>query len=652
MLVVLGLLVSASSFSQVNQQWARRYNNLDGGYKSDFAQAIAVDASGNVYVTGVSESSETGNDYGTVKYDAAGNQVWTRRYSGPLNRSDEARDVAVDASGNVYVTGSSDDETNESNFDDHDVTTVKYDSAGNQIWVRRYDAAENDVEGGEGGNAVAVDAAGNVYVAGYSSGGFDTYVVVKYDAAGNELWARNYNAGNGDAIATALVVDASGNVHVTGQSATEGYTETQYSTIKYKTDGTQLWARSYSNADKDPAQAYALAVDASGNVYVTGDIGTVKYNAAGTRLWAASSAGEDVAVDASGNVYVVGSGGTIKYNAAGTELWRKFVRSLARSLVALDGLGNVYVAESNPNGGGSDPDITDFDLATRKYNASGTQLWVQYYNGPSDSYDAAAGLVVDASGNVYVTGYSEDAETGYDYITVKYSQTGLPQAVSSFTLINADNNNDIGELKDGDTIRFTEAAPRITMRANTNPGVVGSVLFRLDGPIRRRHLENNAVYSLFANKKTNYFGKVFPTGNYMLTATPFSAAKARGSQGTSLIIRFNIINTQAGNTTAVTSHTSFDTSISEGKNSGSLAVVPNPFSSRAMIRFTVPGSGYATVEVCNAAGVVVERLYQAWAEGGKTYQVPLERKQLKAGVYLLKVVGNSHAQSSKLVLMQ
>ena len=85
------------------QQWVARY---DGPASSDdWATALAVDGSGNVYVTGYSAGSGTGYDYATVKYNAGGVQQWVARYDGPASGDDLATALAVDGSGNVYVTG-------------------------------------------------------------------------------------------------------------------------------------------------------------------------------------------------------------------------------------------------------------------------------------------------------------------------------------------------------------------------------------------------------------------------------------------------------------------------------------------------------------------------------------------------------------------
>ena len=100
--------------------WTNRYDGP--GNDQDIAKAVAVDANGNVFVTGSSYGSGDNHwDYATIAYSGAGLPLWTNRYNGPANGDDAACAVAVDASGNVFVTGSS-----RGSLDDFDFVTVKY----------------------------------------------------------------------------------------------------------------------------------------------------------------------------------------------------------------------------------------------------------------------------------------------------------------------------------------------------------------------------------------------------------------------------------------------------------------------------------------------------------------------------------------------
>jgi uncharacterized delta-60 repeat protein len=438
-------LKAISPSGGVQEEWIARYN---GGNGFDVAYGMAVDGSGNAYVTGASVSPGTCNfycdDYATVKYNASGTQQWVARYNGPGNDDDHAVAIAVDGSGNVYVTGASIGTA----WPDYDYATVKYDSSGQEQWVARYNGPGNDFDFA---TAIAVDASGNVYVTGASEGSgtgpFD-YATIKYDASGNQLWVARYNGpGNDDDEAYAIAVDASGNVYVTGYSSGSG-TGNDYATIKYNSAGQEQWVARYNGPSNSNDYANAMAVDVSGNVYVTGfsdgsgtgfDYATVKYDSSGQEQWVAryNGPGNDddepsaIAVDSSGNVHVTGySTGsdsfydytTIKYNGSGTEEWVARYNGEANLLdiayaIALDASGNVYVTGWSVGQG------TGYDYATVKYDSSGQEQWVARYDGPGSDDDQAYAIAVDPSANVYVTGYAIDAEGVSNYTTIKYSQS-------------------------------------------------------------------------------------------------------------------------------------------------------------------------------------------------------------------------------------
>jgi hypothetical protein len=233
--------------------WSRTYNgclvsdNIGG---IDWAQAVAVDSSGNVYVTGGSEGEgANGMDYATVKYDSRGNQAWVARYNGPASGYDQALAMAVDSSGNVYVTGQS--LGTDQGFD---YATVKYNSSGVAQWVARYDRYNGPTEtyDSDVATAIAVDGQGNVYVTGRSLGAliyidYADYATVKYDANGVQRWVATYDGAGGSDIAEAIALDGQGNVYVCGSS--DGATdEWDYAVVKYRDNGDtadQVWVARY-----------------------------------------------------------------------------------------------------------------------------------------------------------------------------------------------------------------------------------------------------------------------------------------------------------------------------------------------------------------------------------------------------------------------
>src|SRR4030095_9485261 len=251
-----------------------------------------------------------------------------------------------------------------------------------QQWIQRFNGPGNynDV-----GYAMTLDANGNIYVTGTISALIGTDIgVIKYNSAGTQLWQQTFSGGNHDA-AFAIVVDQAGNVYIAGTSL--GGNGDDYVTAKYNSSGTLQWAQFYEGPGFDADDATSLAVDASGNVYVTG-----------------YSSSENLDFDYA----------TIKYNSAGAEQWvRRFDfgngEDVASSLV-LDGSGNIYVTGRS-----------NYDYTTIKYNPAGIQQWIQTYDGPANGADHASFIKIDGSNNLYVSGVSTGIGTAYDYTTVKYN---------------------------------------------------------------------------------------------------------------------------------------------------------------------------------------------------------------------------------------
>src|SRR5205085_2866670 len=197
--------------------WLRQFGSdfQGSGQGPDPARAVAAD--GSVYVAGdlpralPGQTSAGGIDAYVRKYDAAGNELWTRQFG--TGGADCVGAVAVDASG-VYVAGYTHGTLpGQSSAGDEDAFVRKYDAAGNELWTRQFGAF-----GTERAFGVAADGSG-VYVAGVTAGtpplpgqtslGFADAFVRKYDAAGNELWTRQFGAAGPD-IANGIAVVASG----------------------------------------------------------------------------------------------------------------------------------------------------------------------------------------------------------------------------------------------------------------------------------------------------------------------------------------------------------------------------------------------------------------------------------------------------------
>ncbi len=426
--------------------WVQRYNGR--GESDDHAKAIAKDSSGHVIVAGNSDSGFTDNDWVIFKYSGAGVALWTNRYDSPGNGDDQAVAVVVDGSGNVFVAGFS--TGGSSGF-----STIKYSGTGMPLWTNRYPGNDDDRLTG-----AAVDSAGNVFV----TGTIDLdYVTIAYSGAGAPLWTNRYDAGYGfyDSAA-AIAVDGSGKVFVTGESEDDGASY-EFATVAYSGAGVPLWTNRYNGPDE--SHATAVAVDTNGNVFVTGAsreaggyaYATIAYSGQGVPLWTNRYKGLDyvahddtddtpraLAVDSSGNVFVTGSSVvfasieydpesgydyvynadyvTIKYSGAGVALWTNRYNwaghydDKARA-IALDSGGNVLVTGSSADG------CCAWDYATIKYSNDGVPLWTNRY-GAVNLSDEAAAVAVDNNGTVFVTGSSRGNGASVDYATLAYSSGG------------------------------------------------------------------------------------------------------------------------------------------------------------------------------------------------------------------------------------
>jgi len=432
-------VVISSLFAQVNTAWVRRYNGSGNGYDGtfDYGPCMTIDNSGNIYVTGTSNVTGEGPNYILIKYDANGNQLWTSSYNGPANGQDAAWAVTTDASGNVYIVGSSQG----IGSDSADYAVIKYNSAGDTQWVRRYNGPGNSIDFAR---QIWVDLTGNVFVTGYSigSGTGQDYATIKYNSSGVEQWVARYDRFNLNDRAFALGVDNSGNVYVGGNGDSINH---DFKLIKYDSLGNQVWIRTYNGPANEKDEILALVLDEDGNIYVSGnsqgtdnfDIMTIKYDTAGTVLWEhrydyANDYEKVTAmtIDDLGYIYVVAKSigfGTdwdyilLKYNPnLGDTVWTRRYNGPANGddgayWVTVDQLGNSYIT------GGSIGTGSGFDYATVKYNSAGDEQWVIRYNGTANDTDRAYCVAVDNSGNVYVTGESYGGASNFDIVTIKYT---------------------------------------------------------------------------------------------------------------------------------------------------------------------------------------------------------------------------------------
>jgi hypothetical protein len=226
---------------------------------------MALDASGNIVVVGETFviDSVSGYDYITIKYASNGGTLWTRRYDAGVGDWDLGRGVATDSIGNIYVTGRSD-----STGTGADALTLKYDPNGNLLWTARWNSPTN---GGDTGEDIAVDRSGNVYVTGISQG--INYAVHKYSNNGEHLWTQVYQGGGSlfSVIFPRIAIDTAEQVYATVRIP-ECQFYSDFGVVKYDQNGNQVWLARYERLCGSE-DAYGLALDRGGNVYLTGFLG-------------------------------------------------------------------------------------------------------------------------------------------------------------------------------------------------------------------------------------------------------------------------------------------------------------------------------------------------------------------------------------------
>ena len=421
-----------------------------GGSDVDLSYSVAVDSSGNAYVTGTAGSTDfpTVNPIqGTKAYDwdvmvakinAAGTAIVYSTYIGGNGFNEYGLAIAVDPSGNAYVSGG----TNSTDFPGvtggsiqstyggtgayRDAFALKINAAGSAILWATYLGGSGD----ELGYGIAADSSGNAYVTGYTDsaslpwiggsaiqptyGGNTDGFVIKIDSSGANVWATYLGTSDGDSL-NEVLVDGSGNVWVggsTGSSSWPGVTggslQPTYAgngdavITEINSAGTAISYATYlGGSDSDDLRG--LAFDSSGNVYVCGTTLSTSFPGVTGSSIQPSNAGDH-------DIYVA------KLNSTATSItWATFIGGSDYDIstgLGVDSSGNVYISGSSLStdfplssaiqstfGGG------DADAIAAKINAAGTAVVWSTYLGGSDS-DQSFGAAVDGSGNFYIAGFT------------------------------------------------------------------------------------------------------------------------------------------------------------------------------------------------------------------------------------------------------
>lgn len=534
-----------------------------GGGGGDVGQSVAVDATGNVYsignFTGTVDFDPGAGIHNLVsagfsdvyfsKLDATGRLVWAKSIGGINGDYGEA--ITVDASGNVYITGifwgmaDLDPGPGTLNFTSvgyFDTFIIKLNASGNLLWAKSLNS-----NSGIQALAMAVDASGNVYTTGIMNGTVDfdpgpgaynltgagggDIFVCKLDALGNFGWAKSIDGAGGD-TGTALAVDAAGNVYTTGYfqgtvdfdpgAGVQNLTSVDDRDIfisKLDASGNYMWAKSLGGGNYDVG--YGIAVDGSGNVYTTGFFqGTADFDPGPGTQNLVSSGLADIFIsklDATGNfVWAKKMGGTGSDDGYG---------------ITLDASGNVYVTGFFEGTADFDPDVSNYnlvsnggyDIFTTKINSSGSMVWARNIGGVG--YDYGKSIAVDASGFVYLTGYFKetvDFDPGtntenlvsagdFDSYIIKFSPT------ANLTII-----------ADAQTKVYGSADPQLTWQVSGF--AYGENASSITGNLTRAAGENSGTYAIGLGSLSVPAGYTITYGSSDLTIIPATLAISANTQ--------------------------------------------------------------------------------------------------------------------------
>jgi uncharacterized delta-60 repeat protein len=384
---------------QLAPEWSTTYNGQ--GDFSDVFNCVVADGLGNYYLGGATQQEGHNSDYLIVKKDSENNVIWSRIYNAPGNGPDEVKDIVRLPDGKIVVTGYG------NNLEvGNDFWTMCFSSDGDSLWSNLYnDPSFNQYDEAE---ALDFDSAGNIYITGESDSDVTGLVnkdalTIKLSSSGQVLWAKRYDGtGSGLDRGEDIAVSSNDEIFITGR--TDNGNDDDYLTIKYTSAGVESWVELVDNGGTD--RATAIGADNSDNIYVTGrrnngnddDFYTVKYDSNGNQVltkqfdFVDDDRAEAIAVNSDGSFVVTGRSDV---NANATINW------------------NYY---------------------TVSYSSTGTQLWANTYNGPSNGDDVPTAVAIDNAGNIAVTGYS-DVDPGTtvvaDISTVLYNSGGVQTWSSS-----------------------------------------------------------------------------------------------------------------------------------------------------------------------------------------------------------------------------
>lgn len=264
--------------AKYNPSGIKQWTRLLGTTLDDHAYGVTTDISGNIYITGGSQGNLDGKpnlQYGVMdifltKYTATGTRQWTTLLGSP--NEDVAHDITSDSTGNIYITGYTQSSSFNSDSFTRQIFVVKFDGSINSTWTQFHDSDLGFSET-ESAFGITTDSDNNIYVAGSFAIGGSIMFLLKYNDSGVQQWVRTLNSDIGVADdAFDVSTDSNNNVYITGRSY-GSYGDTPNDSeqnslifIKYNSGGDTIWL-----TQEGQAIGYGLVTDSNDNIYITGE---------------------------------------------------------------------------------------------------------------------------------------------------------------------------------------------------------------------------------------------------------------------------------------------------------------------------------------------------------------------------------------------
>ncbi len=538
------LLIFNSAMAQYDLQWYSIYDNPHPSY-NDYAVDLVEDISGNIYVTGTSFQIDLDDwryDFATIKYNSNGDSLWVRRYDSSIGNESEDQAVAIgiDKHNNIYVSGNSWSPRLR-------VTIIKYDVNGNELWIRIYSDSllsqrimVNDME---------IDNEGNVFLVCSDYVNPKGSEIVKYNSNGEIEWIGKYLRGPNDVNGLiSMDIDNLGNIYAAGYAKDSGSASSDFLTVKFNQQGVLQWSTITDQTAGD--RAHDVKADNSGNVFAAGysknqnnlyDFKILKFNSYGEKQWVSSYAGRSE-----------------------IDLFGDYER---KKMIETDNNGNIYTDFISYSSGNN-------DIATAKFNSSGDLVWVNLYD--IGGTDITSDIKIDNSNNIFVTGFYQYALSPNSFAILKYDSSGNLQKV----------------IKNGN--QFANVFSPVAMTVNKN-------------------------------------GDITATGSCLQSGNPYATDYFTVRYSSSIGIN-EISNATPSNYKLYQNY-------------------PNPFNPVTIINYELRITGLVQIQVFDVLGNEVFSLVNKNQKAG-SYQVEFNGSSLSSGVYFYKLQAGKYSDTRRMILLK